>query len=517
MHSDNPYAINKIKRSLMHFIFGKGASAIIGFALLLLLVRVLTPAEYGIYIALLALLEITQLASNLGLFASAWRYVPELHSKNQGHALYRLLTQLCAIRLITLLMATAAIYLCSQWIINLIGLSGQELALTLYLVVIISEGYSRYLDILFDSLLLQAYSQISILFRNSLRLIGLVYFMYISQSDLSLILWVKIEIVASSMGAIFSSTQLFMHASKNKLTATDSNYQHSIFHKYFSFAGPSYLSQIVFLIYGPDTAKLIITKILGAASVGAFGFAAAFIAMLQRYMPVFLLIGMVRPLFVAAQLQADKEARLNQLSNMILKLNLFILGPMLAYFLVSGNTLTTLLSGGKFPDAGGLMIAFILLLIIQTWNAILSLLAIAAENGFSVLNGTILGLLGLGLGLYLLPTYGIYGLSTGLITSELLRCIYMDKALSTRGVKVNWDWKGIAKILLSSILPVVVVGSLSNLIDKSDYVFLSINFVMISLLFLVFAYFLKPFTAEEHGIINRILPIKKFSLWLKIT
>lgn len=512
MHSNNPYAVDKIRRSLIHFIFGKGVSAIVGFSLLFLLVRVLTPAEYGIYIALLALLEITQLGSNLGLFASAWRYVPELHSKNQGHALYRLLIQLCSARLATLLIATIAIYLGAQWVTQLTGLTGHELALTLYLIVIVSEGYSRYLDILFDSLLLQGYSQISILFRNALRLIGLLYFMYISQSDISLISWIKIEMIASSMGAIFSSVQLFRHVRKNKLTATDTNHQHSIFHKYLSFAGPSYLSQLVFLSYGPDTAKLIITKVLGAASVGAFGFAAAFVTMLQRYMPVFLLLGMVRPLFVAAQLQADKDARLNLLSNMILKLNLFILGPMLAYFIVSGDTLAKLLSGGKFPDAGGLMIAFIILLIIQTWNAVLSLLAIAAENGFSALNSTILGLLGLGLGLYLLPTFGVYGLSAGLITSECLRGFYLNKVLSRRGMTINWDSRGITKIALSSILSIAIVESVSHLISTNSYAFLPINFALISLLFLISAFFLKPFTAEERGMINRILPVKKF-IW----
>jgi hypothetical protein len=185
---------------------------------------------------------------------------------------------------------------------------------------------------------------------------------------------------------------------------------------------------------------------------------------------------------------------------------------MLAYFVVSGDTLTKLLSGGKFPDAGGLMIAFIVLLIVQTWNAVLSLLAIAAENGFSVLNGTLLGLLGLGLGLYLLPTWGVYGLSAGLITSELIRGIYVNKALSNKGLGINWDWIGMSKILLSSILAIIVVTSLSNLTNKNDYIFLSLNFVMISLLFLIFAYFLKPFTTEERGMINRILPIKKF-IW----
>lgn len=523
MRSDNPYGADQVKRSLSHFIVGKGASAIIGLALLLLLVRVLSPADYGIYIALLALLEITQLGSNFGLFAAAYRYVPELRSKNQGVALFRLLMQLCLGRLITLLIAAILIFYAVQWIVNLVGITGQEQALIMYLVVIVGEGFARYVDVLFDSLLLQGYSQVCILFRNLLRLVGLLILLYRSEFEMSLIIWIKIEMFASVSGAILSSTQLIRYARKIKLIATDSSHNHSIFHKYFSYTGPSYLGQIVFLIYGPDTVKLIITKVLGVMHVGSFGFAAAFVTMLQRYMPMFLLLGMVRPLFVTAQLQPDKDAKLNQLSNMILKLNLFILGPMLAYFIVCGDMLAKILSGGKFPDAGGLMVAFIFLLIIQTWNAVLSLLAIAAENGFSVLNGTILGLVGLALGLCFLPRFGIYSMCFGLITSEFIRCLYMNKVMSTKGVKVNWDWFGLAKILLASLFPIEyfyildsiknnndTVYLLSNMVNKNDYIFLSVNFITVSFLFLMITYLLKPFTPMERGIINKVLPCPVF-------
>lgn len=523
--SNNPYGAAQIKRSLVHFIFGKGASAIIGLSLLLLLVRVLSPADYGIYIALLALLEITQLSSNFGLFASAYRYVPELRSKNQGTALYRLLLQLCFGRLVTLVIAAIFIFYTVEKIANFIGLTGQEQVLVMYLFVIVAEGFARYLDVLFDSLLLQGYSQVCILFRNTLRFIGLLIFLNQSTFEISLMLWIEIEMFASFCGAILSSSQLFMYARKIRLLAADTSQCRSIFHKYFSYMGPNYLGQVVFLIYGPDAIKLIIIKLLGAIQVGAFGFAAAFVAMLQRYMPIFLLLGMVRPLFVAAHLQTDKNARLNQLSNIILKLNLFILVPMLTYFMLCGDTLAKVLSGGKFPDAGGLMIAFICLLIIQTWNAILSLLAIAAENGFSVLNGAILGLVGLALGLYFLPVFGVYSMCAGLILSEFVRCLYMNTVLSTKGVKINWDWIGLVKISFASLTPIVIfysltspnyenktVNSLIHLTNQNDYVFLSVNFVAVSSLFLILTYFLKPFTPKERGMINSMLP-KPLFIW----
>lgn len=109
MRSDNPYSADQVKRSLIHFIFGKGSTAIVGLALMLLVVRALPAGEYGIYIAMLAALEIIQLASNPGLIAAAYRYVPEIRSKNQGSALHQLLVRLSVFRLTTLIMAVIAI------------------------------------------------------------------------------------------------------------------------------------------------------------------------------------------------------------------------------------------------------------------------------------------------------------------------------------------------------------------------------------------------------------------------
>lgn len=510
MHADNPYGASQVRKSLINFIFGKGASAVVGFSILLLLVRLLSPQEYGVYIAMLAMLEITQLASNFGLIAVAHRYVPELRSKNNGGALYRLIIQLCSVRLVTLLIAAIFLSSSAEWVASLIGLSGYEAVLAMYLVVIVSEGFARYLDVIFDSLLLQGYSQVCILVRNSIRLIALIFFMYQGKSEISLLLWVKVEMFASVLGAIFSGIQLSIYARKMKLLSSNTYYHHSMFHKYFSFTGPNYLGQIVFLMYGPDVAKLIITNVLGVVQAGAFGFAASFVSMLQRYMPIFLLLGMVRPLFVSAHLQSGKDIKLNCLSNLLLKLNLFFLIPMMAYFLVCGDTFAEVLSGGKFPKAGGIMVALVILLVIQTWNAVLSLLAVAAENGLSVLNGTVLGLTGLVFGIYFLPNFGVDSICAGLIISEFVRCLYVNRALSANRVKVNWDWLGIVKIVLSALLPLVISFFVGTLTNNNEHLFLMVNFLIISFLFLFLAYFLKPFTSEERGMINKILPIKVF-------
>lgn len=503
---DNPYGAERVRQSLIHFVFGKGAAAIVGVALLLLVVRALPADEYGIYIALLAVLEITQLSSNFGLFAAAYRYVPELRSKGHGAALHGLLIRLSAFRLLTLISAVLIIALLVQPISHLLHLQGYEYVFVLYTLVIVAEGFARYLDILFDSLLLQRYSQIAILVRNGLRLVGLVMAMTTHSVEITLLTWVGIELMASGVGAVCSAAMLFKYSSELKKRSPGlPAFEHGA-RRYFGFAGPSYFAQLFGLVYGPETAKLILAKVGGVLQVGAFGFAAAVGAMIQRYLPVFLLLGLVRPLFVATHDSKDRNNQLNKLTNIVLKLNLFVLFPMMAFVLASGNQLASILSGGKFQDAGSFLVFFMVLLVLQTWHAVLGLVTLAIEDGVSGLHGTVLGLAGLLAGLAFLSAFGTYSLCVGLVLSEVIWCVYVHFSLSRKGLVIKNDWLGTAKIIIASGIGLLIAEIVCSISNNSQLITIIMELIIIGSIFVVLSYVIKPFSSEERNLINRMLP-----------
>lgn len=506
MFTNNPYSAYRVRQSLIHFIFGKGATAIIGVALLLLVVRALPVNEYGIYIALLAVFEITQLASNLGLFAAAYRYVPELRSQNQGSALHDLLLRLSAFRLLTLIVAVATMSLFSNSIVDLLNMKAYKQVLVLYGLVIISEGFARYIDILFDSLLLQKYSQSAIIVRNGLRLIGLAILMTNVAGDISLINWVQVELLASFIGVISSVFMLTRYSLNLKRKSPGLKDINTGLGRYLGFAGPSYLAQLAGLVYGPETTKLIMIKIADGVQVGAFGFAASLSAMLQRYLPVFLLLGLVRPLFVSTDDLVDRNMRLNQLSNIVLKLNLFVLFPLIAFMVASGDTLANFLSAGKFPEAGGYLVILMVLLVFQTWHAVLSLVTLALEDGTSGLYGTLLGLLGLLAGVVFLPKFGAYSLCIGLVISEVIWCGYVYISLYQKGLKIESDWFGISKIFTFSLIALLTAELSKQLCEMPQLVAISLDMIIVATVFTFLAYRFKPFTNDERNLINKILP-----------
>lgn len=507
MHRDtNPYGIGQVRKSLVHFLFGKGAAAFIGIGLLLLTVRALPTETYGAYIALLAAFEIIQLASNFGLFTAAYRYVPQLRASNRGRDLRKLVCWLYMLRILTLLTTVAVINLFTDDSFEILNIPKVGEIILIYSVAIVAEGLCRYLDILFDSLLQQKYSQLSLIFRNGLRLMGLIGLIYVTNWNVSLINWVWIEVAASVIGAIFASALLIRHIASLPIGVGNSSEEKVHTRRYFTFLGPSYLSQIVGLVYGPETTKLILTKASGAIQVGAFGFAASLSGMLQRYLPVFLLLGLVRPLFVSVNASDNRASRLNELANLVLKLNIFVLFPAIAYVLVSGDKLAHVLSGGKFSNSAIYIAAFMILLVFQTWHAVLGLVALAVGDGLSGLHGTLLGLLGLGIGLALLPEYGPMSLCAGLIVSEIIWCIYVAHSLDKKkGVPIKNHWHSIANMFIFSATGFFAAFLINNITSISKYS-LIIDVIIISTIFLGLCYRFKPFNDDERNIINKILP-----------
>lgn len=505
----NAYSLKRVRRSLVHFLAGKAASAIVGFVLLLVLVRALEREEYGLYIVLLAALEIISTVSSLGVYPVLNRYIPEYRVTGRGRALTRLIAASTAWRLVTLAAASGVLVLMAPWLASALGFTSAGPIFALYAWVILFEGLARFFGLVFESLLLQGANQVSLLLRNGLRLAGV--FILASLGSVAFIDWVMVEIIASVSACVFSigfvSHHLFTVARNQPGELAPLSWE-----RLKAYAVPTYLSQCVGMVQGPAIVKLLVAKLAGAVQAGAFGFAAAINAMLQRYLPVFLLIGMVRPLFVSQHSRGSNAARLVELANLVFKLNVFVLAPVTTLLIAAGEPIATLLSGGKFPEAGPYLVAFSLLLVAQTLHTVLGLLALAVEEGHASLRGTVLGLGGLIAGLAAYTAYGPLALCGGLIMSELIWCGVMQAALRHHGVRFVLDWVGLLKLWGLAAVVSLPVWLLPTYAGGANVMILIASAGLMALLYLGVARAVRPFSEAERGLINRALPRPVF-IW----
>lgn len=507
--SNEAYSISRVRRSLVHFLVGKSASALVGFALLLVLVRAIEREEYGLYVVLLAALEIVLTVSSLGVYPVLNRYVPELRSTGKGRALARLIAAASIWRFVTLAAAGGAFAWMASWLAPALGFALAGPIFALYAWVILFEGFARFFDVVFESLLMQGATQVSTLLRNVFRLAGVIYLM--SLGAVEFLDWVMVEIVASVIACVCAMTFLAHHvltvARQRPGDAASLNWA-----RVKAYALPTYLAQCVGIIQGIGVVKLLVAKLAGAVQAGAFGFAAAIGNMLQRYLPVFLLIGMVRPLFVSQHARGSNATRLVELANLVFKLNVFVLAPAAMLLVAAGGQISSLLSGGKFPEAGPYLVAFALLLIAQTLHMVLGLLALAVEEGRAGLQGSIFGLGGLAAGLVAYPAYGPLALCGGLIVSELLWCSVMQVALRRHGIRFTLDWAGVLKLWALAAVASFPVWVQQTNADTASVMDLIASIGLMVLLYLGIARALRPFSESERSLINRALPHPVF-IW----
>ena len=503
--TNSHYNAYNVRRSLIHFGLGKTTSIVLSILLLLVVVRILPTQDYGIYIVMLAMLELVQLGSNLGVLSAAQRYIPEARVKNQGQALTRLLVSLTAIRIVTLSITCLLLYYFMPMVAQFLDATNYVPILRFYLLVILIEGVARYFDVVFDSLLLQGYAQVSLVMRSGFRLLGVLFLPAVMGTEFSLQIWVKIECWASLIAIIFSLILLIRYCSSvlKKFPGDEKGWSISRIIKY---VGPTYLAQIVVLGYGPDIIKIIIQKVLGPIEVGAFGFAASLVGMLQRYLPIFLLLGMLRPLFVAVSRDDAQKHRIrvNELANVVFKLSLFTLLPLVASMLVYRHEIIDVLSGGKFPQASEFMYFFSVWLVLQAAHFVIGLVALAFEDSMSVLLGSVFASMGVIAGVMLLKVWGVSGMGWGLVLSEIIWCGIVSRSLLRRGAMIQFDWVGNGKMLLVAAFSAFMVSQLPW--NGSNVWGLILLMGAICIQFLIILFFLKPFSNDERDLINRLLP-----------
>lgn len=499
------------KKSLGHFAIGKVLAVVIGIGTLLLLVRSLSRDHYGAYITLFAAFEILQLAASPGAYAIAFRYLPELRPPGGGVGLRTLVGRITVYRMGSLLLCGALIFLTAPWLAGLAGGPYTTTVIRLFALLLCFEGTARFVDVEFESLLQQGRAQASALLRNGTKLLSLLLVGGAGQHEVQLELWLSIEAATSALGAVVSSGLLLQYSAQRAREAVAQTLHVPDMARQLRFSIPTYFSQVLYLLTGTEMVKLLISRLLGAQAIAAFGFASALSATIQKYLPSYLLIGWVRPLFISARSGGKSTAELVQLAGTVIKINVLMLAPITAALLVAGEPLLALLSGGRMTDSISYLHFFVFLLLIQSIRAVIALLGFTMEIGSGGLVATLVSVVGIGLGVAGYPSFGIWALCGGLVVSELSWGAVMIGYLKAAGMAFRLPLLSLCKFAAAVAFTAAVlhvVGFVS--VASSSVPGLVAALAAAGLVCLGACAALRPFSSDERSMINKLLPVKVF-------
>ncbi|MDP2225047.1 hypothetical protein [Nitrosomonas sp.] len=491
---NSPYSIVALKRSAVYFLTGKAISALLTLIIILWLVRLLALEEYGVYVVLLSGMELVLAITSFGLPWVAARYLPEFRLHANGKMLTHFVWGILAWGCLFLLVGVLVLLFSLPVLLPMEFLQYNDVV-RFYLLVLLVEGLGRYVrENLLGPLLLQEQAQISLVMRNLALLLLLA--ILATQDIVHLHQLVLIELLASILGFIVAMRGLIRYLQVHYDLPGRVEWQPPNRLEMKKIAYHTYFSHLVALTYSPQAFVFLVQHHLGFEAVALFGFLRNLYEQIARILPAKLLFSLIQPKLVASFVGSGGMVELTRNANLIGKMGLFVLMPVLVFTWTVGDEFLNLFSGGKFNQTGYYLAGFFLALIPLSQRQILVTVVVVSGKSNLVLFGASLGMMVLPLAYWLLEA-GQYGMWSPIIAIIMGQMIFNITLSTTLVCTTNYrpDVIGFFKLIAMAIAEFILIQQFVILVH--DWFDLLIMAALVFVIFLLMAYFVKPFRKEE--------------------
>ena len=500
--SNQPYSVQELRRGAWHFLSGRAASAFLSFGTLLVVVRLLPIAEYGAYMTFVAWLEFIVAISGLGLPWLAARYIPDYRLHANGAEVVAVIRHL----LLWMFAALAAVVVVSALLMDYYlegaGLAVYRSAALIYLLAALLEGVARQtIEGVLNPLMRQVAVRSSLVARQVVFLSLIAVIWYFGAIGLQQV--VVSELVASAVGASIALSAVWRYGRAVRSKLGVPGWVAPAPMAMWRTALNMYVVQLVSILYSPQFLVLVVQRMMGSEAAAIFGFLRGLYGQVARLLPATLLFSLVRPKLVASYVGGRGVQDLANNANLMGKLSLVPLIPIIAFAPVGGEALVGLLSGGKFPGTGLLFFGLMISLLPYSQRLLAETVAVASGQsdictvasltGFAM-PPLMLWLVHLGFGLWVpILILGIGHLA--------VNAVILNEMRRRTGYAV--DFRGAMKLALA--LPFAYLAAWAVPLSGRAVQDVSAALLCSVLMFLIAAWLLRPFSVAELGVLRRML------------
>jgi Polysaccharide biosynthesis protein len=465
------YSKAQIRQALRRFLLGKAITGLLGLAFFVLVVRRLEPADFGVYTAMLALQGAVAVLATLGIEATLERYLPELRALGQPAVAGWVLFGGLLLRMLTLLFFSATAALTAGWWAPWLQLEAHLPAVYTAIVWLFLYGLLLTTCAVHEALLQQGSAQASMAVYTLLKM-GLFLFAAPLLGQAGGVQSVLVaEAAGTALALVLALLLLRGHMPARGMPALQMvrEVPLALRRRMGRFAAKNYGAQLIMLSYGPDALRLVATSTLGLAGTARFGVVHGIYEYIQRYLPAFLLMRLIRPVFVSRYAATRDFAALNALASMVLKINLFVLVPLLVFLVGAGDALIAAVSKGRYPDSGLLLVAYAALLVPMSNQWVVSIVANTTEQNDTQVKAASFAVVGILIGAPLAAGYGLPALILGAWISYLVYNVAAVRMLRRAGFPYRIDWVAVGKcgaavaVGVSAVLGCVALASVWSL------------------------------------------------------
>lgn len=481
----NAYGTERVQRGLLHFLIGKGLSAISGLFAILLIIRELAVSEFAAYSVLIALTDLLTAITGLGLVHALSRYVPELYAKGERNALKHFIFKASSIRTIVLIVVVGCVYLFPDWFGNSIGLGTFVSAFKVFLLVVFFRTSAHFLSIVLEASLHQGAVQAGFLVANLIRVVGILFL--ISQSEMTLMNVIWVEALGDLLCLIVMLDGVFrMLKGMPHNEQSNDNWLSKNTKKITRFALSGYVQQMAMLPYGNHTNRLVGGGLLSSVSMATFGFAQSIYEYAIRYMPAHLLVGMMRPVMTARYSLTRDFSVATTLCNQVIQINIMLTLFIAVFIIVGGQDLLLFVSAGKYGTNAVLLIGLLLVvLLFETQRQQLELLVHTVEKYHFIVPSNVVLSSSILLAVLLAKDWGALSFPIANIVGLLIANEWARLKLNQANLEFSHPWNQTFKVAM-----VFVVAVCIGFILKLTGMFWLFAMFLSTFTYIVLAYFL---------------------------
>lgn len=439
------YNRSRVQSALKRFLLGRVATGVLGLLFFVLVLRSLEREEFGAYTVLLALQAAVAVLATLGIEATLERFLPELRTQSDEVAVSQLILLGVVARGAVLLVVALVATVTMNWWVPALSLQPFAATVPLALLWLVLFGLMSTCTAIHEALLNQGTAQLA---QSSYSLVKTALFLVLplglSQSG-GLHRVMVCEALATGLALVLALATLRRGAVKG-LPAPRRAWAAlpiTLRGRMLRYGLKNYGAQLLMLLYGADALRLVASSQAGLAQTGRFGAVHSLYEYVQRYLPAFMLMRLIRPVFVARYTATKDFQALNAMASMVLKVNLLVLTPLLVFFYGAGDELLAALSKGRYSDAGYLLVAYVALLVPLSNQWVVSIVANTTEQNDTQVKAALFAVPGIAVGAWFTSDYGVAALVAGAWCSALAYNAAAVVMLRRAGLPMRPDWRAL--------------------------------------------------------------------------
>lgn len=474
--------------------------------LLLVLVRVLSAPEFGVYMLIIGLSEMMLVAASFGTLQIGRRYLPLMISSLPAGRLFRFVSALIAIQLAVLGVFSGALWLSWPAVAPMFGLGpGQGHSLHPAILLFLLVPAVKFSCELLDALLEQGKSRLIWSLTIYGRICGIGLLLALGPTvRLHEILIVDVIV----LGACAVLAYLLLHRSLLALHNRGGTGEIPL-REIVRFAGHMGPVDLMGAATSPGAIRLALANSLGVVESGLFAFLQSLQNLVGRYLPGTLLRGIVMPVLLTRAFSPGGRAVVEAGASLLIKGNLMIVAAGTVLIALCGDPLVALLSGGKFPEAGTTLLLMYLALAVMAQRGIIEMVMQITGQASTLRATAIISPLALaavwaladhGLNVAILVIIAASALANGITTLILVRV--------SGGFRL--EWRGQVEIVASAVAGVGLGVAL-----ESGGAGLAVSTAAALLAFAALLFVLRPFTRGEFAMVEKAMGARAARLTLR--